>query len=210
MNNLSTIIDMIIIMSLMIVWVSVVVMTYEFYTTGKRNRFKFRFWYSIGMLNIFHLLLAVVYRHTGSQMFQDARWLAFLLIDAMLLEIFIYPLKHRQPELIIRTVYYFALIMDQVSNHPYFCLVNITILVYLTFKLEYNDIGKHFRKTFLIYYGVVLVPYMTGYTQTWSLLIGLVYSTHCALGVRKMYKAEKVDELMREQIMAEMNEQKGE
>lgn len=203
MNSISAIIDLAILIALLGIWIPVCVMTYEFYTTGKRNRFKFRFWFSIGMLNLFHILLAILFKFTGNPTFQEARWLAFILIDAMLLEIFIYPLKQRTSELVFRVIYYFSLIMDQMSNHPFFLLINISLLIYLASKSEYPEISKHFKWTFVIYYGVVLVPYISGYTQTWSLLIGLLYSFHVVLGVKKLYICEQVDEYIREEMLQE-------
>lgn len=186
-----------------IIWVSVSVMSSEFYSTGKENRFRFRYWFAVGMLNIFHILLAFFYKYTGYASFQDARWLAFILIDALLLEIFIMPIARRKCELFVRTTFYFALILDFMGNTPIFIIINSIILIYLASKMKYKKVGNHFRISFVLYGVMSALPYFVGFTTNLSLLAGLVYSAHLGWGVRILYKEEKTDELMKQRLREE-------
>jgi len=183
-----------------IIWVSVSVMSSEFYSTGKENRFRFRYWFSIGMLNIFHIILAFFYKMTGDAGFQEARWLAFVLVDALLLEIFVIPIAKRKCELFVRTAFYFCLILDFMGNTPVFMVVNSIILIYLASNMKYDKPKKHFKISFVLYGLMSTLPYFVGFTTNLSLLSGLVYSAHLGWGVRMLYKEEKADEFLRKRL----------
>jgi hypothetical protein len=124
----------------------------------------------VGMLNIFHIILAFVYKATGDASFQEARWLAFVLVDALLLEIFVMPVARRKCELFVRTAFYFALILDFMGTTPIFMVGNSIILIYLANQMKYEKARKHFRISFVLYGLMSTLPYFVGFTTNLSLL----------------------------------------
>jgi len=190
-----------------IVWAAVSVMSSKFYATGKENRFRFRYWFAIGMLNIFHVLLAFLYKATGDGSFQEARWLAFVLIDALLLEVFIIPVIRRKQELFIRIGFYFCLILDFMGSSPFFIIINAIILMYLALHSKFKMIKAHFFTSFVLYGLMSSVPYFVGFTTNWSLFVGMLYSTHMAVGVFRLYSEERSDEIIKEKMREEKDKE---
>lgn len=194
---------------LLVLWGSTTMYCYEFYKSGLYNRYKFRYWFSIGMLNIFHLFMLIVYKHTGVTEFLEGRWIAFLIIELLYLEIFIVPVRKRYVELFIRTGYYFLLVMTYSLDNDLIFLGNIAILFWLANKSEYNILRTHFRVSFLLYVLVITVPILFGYSTAASLIAGLIFSSHIIVGIRKLYYLEHGDEMMK-QVLQVNNEVKEE
>jgi signal transduction histidine kinase len=192
---------------IIIVWLAISVMSYEFYTTAKINRFRFRYWFAISMLNVFQAIVGAVVIYSSNQDYQTARWVAFVLIDALYLEIFIPPIARRKIELFVRTIFYLFLAVNFMMPNPFFLLVDIVILMVLTRKSEYNVLRKHFSVSMAFYFLAVLLPHLFGYTGDISLLIGLVFSTHLAYGVYKLYKEEQTAELIKQAVVRKIREE---
>lgn len=183
-----------ILMLLFSISIIVAVMCYEFYTTGLVNRFKFRYWFSIGFLNAFHISLALYYEVTGDARFQVVRWATFALMDVLYLEIFLRPttFKHRRNELLVRVVFYYVTLLSPVLM---FYPLNITIallLAYITYVTK-EHYYKWFTTSFILYAFTTIVPEVFGYGTDASFLMGVAFLLHLMLGVYKLYKLEKVE-----------------
>lgn len=186
---------------IVLVWMMIAVMSYEFYTTTKENRFRFRYWFAIGMLNMFQAFLGMVVIYSDITDYQIARWVAFVLIDALFLEMFIFPVARRKKELFIRTFFYFNLVLDFMTPHPYFLLLNIIVLFILARMSTYYTTKTHFSISMILYGAAILIPYLTAYTQLPSLITGLIFSLHSFWGVSKLYKEEQTNELIKEEML---------
>lgn len=199
------VIDILLLISLICIWTDVITRSHEFYSTAKFNRYKFRYWFAVGSLNIFHICLAFIYRITGNVVYQDARWITFLIINVLLFEIFVTSVKNRHLELYARVTYYILLVMEAISDKSYLLpILTITLLILVAQQCEHKVIAEHFRKTFYIYYLVYLVPlFVNEYTTTLSLTVGVIYSFHVMMGVRKLYDIEKVDEIIIDKMVEE-------
>lgn len=184
---------------LWIVFMSLIISTmcYDFYTTTITNRFKFRHWFSIGMLNALIAVLAIYYEVTGDLHFQHIRWASFAMMEVLFLEIFInqHTFNHRRNELMVRAVYYWAVLVTPVF---FFSPLNITIaaiLSYLAFKGSDLN-GKWFGWSFVLYGMTTVIPEIFGYGTWQSFLIGVIFTTHLFYGVYKLYKLEQRREIM--------------
>lgn len=200
------ILEMLTLLALMLIWSLVAGMAFEFYTTTKENRFRFRYWFTIGMLNVFHILLAIMYKSTGDATFQEARWVAFIIIDVLMLEVFIKPVIRRRLELFVRSAFYFLLILDFMGNSPVYLLSTSIILILLSSKADCEVTKKHFTWSFVLHGVAMTVPFITGFTSALSLLAGLVYSAHLALGVKKLYDLENTAEEIQKRLILEQEE----
>lgn len=188
-------------LSIVIIWMTVAVMSYEFYTTAKLNRFRFRYWFAIAILNIFQAILGAYYIYSNNGDIQTARWVAFVIIDILYLEIFIPPIARRTLELFVRTAFYFALVIDFMTPSPYLLLINVVVLGILARHSDYNTARNHFSFSMVLYFFVNLIPYLTGYTEILSLAVGFVFSLHIMYGVYQLYLEEQTNELIKEQIL---------
>jgi hypothetical protein len=166
-------------------------MCYEFYTTTKINRFKFRHWFAIGMLNAFTVSLALYFEVSGDAHFQNVRWATFAMMEVLFLEIFInqYTFRHRRNELLVRTVYYWAVLLSPVIMYaPLNILISI-IISYLAFTGD-RVIGSWFGWSFVLYGMTTVIPEMFGYGTIASFLIGNIFTIHLFIGVYKLYRME--------------------
>lgn len=175
---------------LIIVWTIVPVLSYEVFSKAKNNHLKFRYWFSIGMLTMFQLLLGALYILEINTELQSVRWIAFVFIDWMLLEIFIVAIIQRKIELFTRVIFFTLLLLDTVvvSFIPLFLVA--CILTVLAYKSKCVITSEHFRYTFILYMGAIIAPHIFGFTSIESLLIGLVYSIHLVWGFIKIYNLE--------------------
>lgn len=192
-DGFSFIIELSLLAILIGIWTWSTLMSYEFYSTGKYNRYRFRYWFGIGALNIFHLVLAFFYKIYKDPGFLEYRWMAFMIIDILLFEIFIPKApKSRSSELFLRITYYVLLIMAYSVNSSgiAICFVSL-ILLLLSLSSEYPKISKHFRVTFALHLFMNIAPFLFGYVSGMSLFLGTIYSIHMVLGVKIMYNEEK-------------------
>lgn len=186
-------------------WLTVTVMAKEFYETApqNKNRFRFRYWFVVGILNMFHVFIAFINQYIQSDILQDTRWLAFMIIDIFLLEIFIVNVKTRRLELYLRVIFYMCLIFDMATSvSPIFVVIQGCILLYTAIHSPYKNIPEHFKVTFILYICMGIAPYIPipeigGFTHLFSLVVGMIYSIHLAFGVKKFYEEEKILEAIK-------------
>lgn len=181
---------------LLATWLAIAVRSFEFYTTTIKNRFRFRYWFMLGVLNMAHILLALSMAYSGDQDLQPIRWSIFLMMDILLLEIFVTSIK-RPLELGIRFLYYINLILDFNSVYgptPLWLGINGLILMILARRSPYTKTYRYFTATFMLYIVAMVMPYIGGNSSELSFLAGAIYSIHLAYGVRKLYFEEKVIE----------------
>lgn len=187
------------------IWTWVAVLSYEFYSTGKYNRYRFRYWFIVGTLNIFHCVLGIFYLATNAPDLLEFRWLSFMLIDLLLFEIFIPKApKKRSSELLLRLLFFIILIISYSPTSIGVTTVFISlILLALSYTAEYPKIAKHFRITFVLHLVVNTAPYFFGVSSVTSLLIGILYSVHVAFGVQLMYNEERCLSLVIDKLIYE-------
>lgn len=174
--------------------VIVSVMCYEFYTTTLVNRFKFRYWFAIGFLNAFHILLALYFEVTGDATYQTVRWATFALMDVLYLEIFLRPntFKERRIELLVRVgFYYITLLSPVIMFYPLNILIALTLATIAWLSKE--PMHKWFTVSFIIYAFTTIIPEIFGYGTDISFLTGVAFMLHLMFGVYKLYKMEKVE-----------------
>jgi hypothetical protein len=171
----------------------VATMCYEFYTTGKVNRYKFRYWFAIGLLNAFHLSLAVYFLATGDGHLQNARWATFALMEVLYLEIFInqFTFKKRRNELLLRVVFYYLVLLSPVLLFYPLNIAIASILSILAFKST-DELHNWFGVSFILYAFTTIIPEIFGYGSDISFFMGIMYMSHLFLGVYRLYKKENV------------------
>lgn len=179
---------------LMVMGLVVSVVSYEFYTTALVNRYKFRYWFAIGCLTMFHLSLAMYQEFTGMTNFVPVRWAAFALQDLLLLEIFVYPMKTRRVELFIRMIYYYSVLMASVMDTGLYSIFNALVLMFLSWNTRSTTMHKWFTISFALYVMTTVVPEIVGYGTTGSFLIGVLFMAHLMIGVVRLYLHERVRE----------------
>jgi hypothetical protein len=178
--------------------VAVTVHCYEFYTTSKINRYKFRYWFSVGLLSVFHLSLAMYAEYTGDTKFNEIRWLTFTVQDILFLEIFTYHMSKRKVELFVRATYYFICIISSVFYFWGFNMIICSILVTLALTNKDYPMNKHFALSFVLYSLTTIVPTVFGYGTFLSFLTGVVFMGHLLVGVNKVYHLEQVEAIIKD------------
>jgi hypothetical protein len=176
---------------------------------SSHNKYRFRYWAVIGFLNLFHIGLAILKQYVQIPELSEARWLSFMIIDIMLLEIFIVSLKQRKTELMLRVIFYLMLIVDMASGHWILPICEGIILMYVASKSPYPNTNKYFIGTFFLFICMELAPYIQlpvleqweGFTNRFSLLVGAIYSINLAYGVKVFYDSEQVVEKMKLEAM---------
>jgi hypothetical protein len=193
-----------IILYLICVWAFVSVIAYSFYSTTKMNHYKFRYWYAIGILNIFHLVLALYAVNSGDYSWNEIRWMTFSLISLLLFEIFIHQTNKRSLELHIRTTFYLLWI---VSSFFWSLAVDLTItaiFIWLCIKSPHYVHRKYFTWAFILYGLVYLLPHIVPTTTLLPMVVGAVYSTLMGYGVYKLYthdEKEDMKEILKREIL---------
>lgn len=186
-------------------WLTVTVMSKEFYETApqNKNRFRFRYWFIIGIMNMFHIFVAFINQYVNSDILSNSRWYAFFIINIFLLEIFIVNVKTRKLELYLRVIFYMCLIFNMsITGIAIFSIVQGLILIYTASHSPYENIPQHFKITFILYIcmsiaPLIPIPVIGGFTQAFSLFVGAIYSLHLACGVKKFYAEEKIVEAIK-------------
>ena len=173
---------------------------FEFYTTAMENRYKFRYWFAIGIVNIFHILLAIYGDLSGDYSLQSARWASFALMDVLLLEIFVSSVKGRRLELFIRSSYYVSSLASPVILTWIFPVYNCGILIYLALKSEKYPHNRHFAVSFILYALTTIVPTIWGFGTNLSFFMGVLFLGHLMYGVHSLYRKEKVYEHLQKNL----------
>lgn len=183
--------NLIILLVLLSLSLGIALMCYEFYTTAKENHIRFRYWFAIGVLNAFHIGLAIYLILSGDARFQEVRWATFALMEILYLEIFLRAdtFRHRRTELFVRTYYYYM-----VLSTPVVLFWPLDIIIALTLSyLAYKDGQKWFCVSFVLYAFTTIIPEIFGYGTTESFMMGALFMCHLMLGVHRLYKAENID-----------------
>ena len=188
---------------LIVVWMFISRLSFYFFTTTTVNRFRFRYWTAIAVFNLFHLILAVIFKLTGDELIQTLRWQTFFLIDVLTIEIFINVISNRRTEIFLRSVFYFSAIVQSVTDFWMFAILMGLILIDLASKVDSLRLRKLYYKMFAWYMAAMAAPFVhfswiapgyEGFTNIISLSIGAIYSLHVACAIYTLYKIEKIDE----------------
>lgn len=186
------------------VWGYIGVLTFALYSTSLTNHNQMRMFYTIAVLNIMQAILGIYFITTGNAEWQDARWVAFSLIEIAYLGFVLGTFRIRWLELAIRTFFYLLVLVSVVVYSVWLNIAIALILAWLAYYNQENIIIKYFPWIFGLYAVVHVVPGLVGYTTNGSLFIGLVYTCAFAYGARKLYVKEKVSDAIQSQIDSEV------
>lgn len=192
---------------LLLIWMWISRLSFYFFTTTTVNRFRFRYWSSISILNLFHLVLAIVYKFNNDSLLQSLRFQTFFLIDILLLEVFIHKVTDRQKEILTRAIFYFSAIMFSFTDWWFFGVINGFILLALSSHTVDDKLRVRYAKVFLMYIAAMTAPYWhlsflaenyEGFTNLISLTVGFIYSSCLAHTIYTLYRYEKIEEKIKQ------------
>ena len=176
---------------MIVLWLSVMVYSYHIYTQARHNHFEFRYWFVIGFFTVFQLVLAGFYVMGVSVELQSVRWLAFIFIDIMLIEIFIRSIHERHYSILVRMLLYFMIVANQTSNSEIHLVILAVSLMILASISQCAKVRRYFVPAFILYALVNASPDLFGATTIQSMSIGAMYSTAVAIGIYQMYHNNK-------------------
>lgn len=176
-----------------ILWLFIFIYTYEYFTRTEVNRFRFKYWVIISILNIFQIIAIIGYDVTHSRLLLMLIKGAFVLITINLMEIFIHTTKKkikRKIEILFR-VFFLTIMLCYIATSNIFFLC-MTLFIVATLSTIYERI--YFLISFSIYMAYIIISNSTGYLELNSVVISLIYTAHLTNGIRKMYCEEQVRE----------------
>ena len=185
-------------------WGYIGVLTFALYSTTIDNHHQMRMFYTISVLNIMQAVLGIYYIITKDTSWQEARWVAFSLIEIAYLSFVIGTFKRRWIELVIRTLFYVVILISWVVYSLWINILICAILATLAYCNKERIIRKHFTWIFSLYAMTSIVPVVFGFTGVGSLWAGVVYTFAFAYGAKRLYDAEKVKDAIAEQIKLEI------
>lgn len=181
-------------------WTIVSVYGYSFYSSTLQNHYKFSMLYQAGFLNIYQCVLGIVYVLGITENFQSVRWTIFSFIELTFLFFILRTYTNRHIELIITSVFLIFLLMSTIMVSLIFNIILVLILVGVSLCSKDDILRKWFSVSFILYGFTSIIPAIFGFTQVESLLIGVAFSLHFMIGVRKLYHKEKTDENLKKLI----------
>lgn len=189
------------------VWGYIGVLTFALYSTALDNHHQMRMFYTIAVLNIMQALLGIYYIITGNGDWQQARWVAFALIEIAYLSFVLGAFKVRWLELGVRTFFYIIVLASIVVSNVWLNIAISMILALLAYHSQEKLIKKYFTWIFIVYAFVNIIPVIAGFTTNYSLLTGVVYTSMFAYGAKKLYDKEKVNDEIESQIRKELEDE---
>jgi hypothetical protein len=80
-------------------------------------------------------------------------------------------------------------------------LVIVAFLVVLALLSNEKIIKHWFSWSFVLYGLTSVVPVYFGFTQTESILMGVIFTFHFAIGVKRLYEKDKVDDELKKLLL---------
>lgn len=175
-------------------------LSYSFYSTSKKNHFRFKHAYTSNVLLILQSILAIYFLISGNDRLNEARWMCFNLAELSMFYFVLRSYANRHFELIITSVFMVILMLSTLYLSLIFNLMIVAILIGLSLASRDNMLKRWFSVSFLLYSFTSIVPVVLGFTQTESILAGLVFTLHFTVGIRKLYMMQKTDEELKRLI----------
>lgn len=186
---------------MIIMWMYAGVLSYSFYSTSQKNHYKFKHLYQAAVLNIFICVLGIYYLISGNEMLQPARWLSFTFLELTFLYFVLRSYSDRHFELIVTSIYLITLILSTLWLNLIFNIMVVMILIVLCLASKDEILKKWFSISFVLYGFTSIIPTIYTVTGTESILMGLIFTTHFVIGVKKIYVKEKVDEELKKLLL---------
>lgn len=195
--------DVLLSIAIIILWTTVSVYGFSFYASSRQNHYKFSHLYQAGFLNIFQSLLGIYFIVTGDDRLQSARWITFSFLELVFLYFILRSYNKRHIELIVVSLFMVVLLLSTLWLNLIFNIMIVAILVTLSILSKDRILSRWFSVSFILYGFTSIIPSIYGFTQTESLLAGLIFSLHFMIGVRKIYHQEKIDDELKKKIIEE-------
>jgi len=189
------------------IWIIITTLSYEFYTTAKENRFKFRYWFAIGILNIFQLVILGIFVAENSFDALHFKLLSRMIVNVLMLELFIAPIARRKIELLVRSSFYFMLMLNATGSTPFFLMTNVVVLIVLAFKSEYYTVRRIFPASLFFYSLTILTSYFQGPFGFATLGSNIVFASSLAYGIKKLYEEEQTHELVKQKMREKISKE---
>ena len=186
------------------VWGYIGTLTSALYSTTLTNHHQMRMFYTIAVFNIIQAVLGIYYIITGDGEWQQARWVAFSLIDVAYLGFVMGTFKKRWFELTVRTIFWILVLVSTVMFSVWLNVTMCAILAWLAYVNKEPIVKKYFPIIFITYSLTTVVPYLTGFTTNASLFMGVIYTCMFAYGAKKLYNKEKVNDAIDSQLREEI------
>lgn len=179
------------------------------FTTVSVNRFSFRFIYILTLLSAFQVSIYLFSYWTGNENLNPVRYFIFTLQEILMFAMLIRPFRNRKMELVIRTGFYFLLIMTTAYWNLWFDLIKIGLL----FGLAATHSKLIFKKWMMAVMGAFMVSYvmfyMFGLDSIYFNLAGLLYVVVFLFATTSLYKADEVELKMFRRIMDDIVNSEG-
>ena len=174
------------------------------FTTVSVNHFSFRYIYILALFSAFQVSVWLFGQFTGDYTLEPVRYLIFTLQEILMFAMLTRPFRNRKMELIIRTLFYFFLVMTSLYWHLWFDLAKIGLLI----SLAATHPKAAFRKYMTAVMGVFAVSYVMFYVfgidSFGFVSAGLLYAVMFLIATLKLYKIDNVETKLIEQVGNEM------
>ena len=168
-------------------WLMVMTISYHIYATAKYNHFMFKYWFAIGFFTVLQLVLGAYYVLGIETSLQSARWLLFIFIDILLIEIFVTTIISRIVELLARVGMYSLIFAAHQSGNDIHLVILAVTLAYLASISHCMRIRIFFTPVFILYAAANAAPTIFGATTLESLGVGAIYSTVAVTAIHQIY-----------------------
>ena len=197
---LSTIFNSIII----ILFLYVARLSYSYYSTSKKNHYKYKTLYSAGFLMCFQAVLAFNFIWFGDSILQETRWFIFYIVEVLYMSMLLKNTKlQRRHELSITSLFLVVVLMGTVQWSLAFDMVKVVILIFLGLTSKEPITRKYYTISMCIYGLALLAPSLFGLTGNESLFMGVLFASSFAYASKKIYNKEKIDDALLELIREE-------
>lgn len=174
---------------------------YSFYSSAKLNHYRFRHLYQFSILIIFESVLAIYSLITSDTTVNEIRWMAFSFAELSIFYFILKSYSNRHFELIIGSVYIIILLISSLLLNVWLNILLVLILIMLSLMSKDKILKSHFSCSFALYGCTSVVPSVFGFTQFESILMGLIFTLHFTLGIRKLYVHEKTDDELKRMLL---------
>jgi hypothetical protein len=138
---------------------------------------------------------------TGDISVTEIRWMCFTFAEMGMFNFVITPYKSRHFELIATSVFTLLLLTSSLWYSMVANLVIAGFLIVLATLSKYDILRRWFTWSFALYGLTSVVPIYFGFTQTESILMGVIFTLHFAIGVKKLYVKDKVDDELKKLLL---------
>lgn len=179
-----------------VLWLFIFIYTFEYFIRTDINRYRFKYWAIISILNMLQITAIIGYDITHSSLLSILIKGIFVLISINLMEIFIHTTKkkiRRKTEILFR-VFFLTMILCYIttSNIIFLCFA---LAIVATLSTIYDRI--YFLVSFSIYMTYIVLSRNMGYLELSAVIANLIYTAHLTNGIRKMYFDEQSGDRLR-------------